>query len=98
VPLSTPITLSDGKITDHIVIPAGQKTAVPIFVVNRMKSLWGEDAWDFKPERWLNNGQGIPASAKDVQGHRHLITFVNGPRTCLGKHFALAEFKVRPHG
>jgi hypothetical protein len=36
----------------------------------------------------------LPASAKDLQGHRHLITFVNGPRTCLGKHFALAEFKV----
>jgi cytochrome P450 len=59
-----------------------------------MKSLWGEDAWEFKPERWLNGGQGIPASAKDLQGHRHLITFVNGPRTCLGKQFALAEFKV----
>jgi hypothetical protein len=34
----------------------------------------------FKPEWWLNNGQGIPAAAREIQGHRNLITFVNGPR------------------
>lgn len=32
--------------------------------------------------------------AKDLQGHRHLLTFVDGPRMCLGRMFALAEFKV----
>ena len=37
---------------------------------------------------------GIPARAKEVQGHRHLLTFVDGPRTCLGKNFAVTEFKV----
>ncbi|KAK0438374.1 hypothetical protein EV421DRAFT_1714366, partial [Armillaria borealis] len=31
---------------------------------------------------------------KEIQGHRHLLTFVDGPRTYLGKTFALAEFKV----
>ncbi|KAH0826177.1 hypothetical protein J3R83DRAFT_5601 [Lanmaoa asiatica] len=37
---------------------------------------------------------GIPAKAKEIQGHRHLLTFVDGPRTCLGKNFALTEFKT----
>jgi cytochrome P450 len=64
-------------------VPAGQLVGVPIAAVNRMRSLWGEDAWEFKPQRWLNNGEGIPAAAKDVQGHRNLVTFVNGPRTCV---------------
>lgn len=30
-----------------------------------------------------------------IQGHRHLLTFSDGPRICLGKAFALAESKVR---
>ena len=29
-----------------------------------------------------------------MQGHRHLLTFSDGPRTCLGKTFAVTEFKV----
>jgi cytochrome P450 len=66
--------------TDHIFVKAGQSVAVPIAVVNRLRSLWGEDAWEFKPERWLNDGEGIPAAAKEIQGHRHLTTFSNGPR------------------
>ncbi|KAJ7689401.1 cytochrome P450 [Mycena rosella] len=27
-------------------------------------------------------------------GHRHMLTFADGPRTCLGKGFAIAEFKA----
>jgi cytochrome P450 len=73
--------LADGTVTDKIHVAAGTLIAVPIRVVNRMRSLWGEDAGEFKPERWLDGGAGIPASAKDIQGHRHLITFINGPRT-----------------
>jgi len=32
--------------------------------------------------------------AKEIQGHRHILTFSDGPRTCLGRSFALAEFKA----
>jgi hypothetical protein len=32
--------------------------------------------------------------AKEIQGYRHILTFSDGPRICLGKSFALAEFKV----
>jgi cytochrome P450 len=37
---------------------------------------------------------GIPPSVREIQGHKHLLTFSDGPRTCLGKSFALSEFKV----
>jgi hypothetical protein len=30
-----------------------------------------------------------------IQGHRHLLSFADGPKMCLGKPFALAAFKVR---
>jgi len=69
--------------------------------MNRSAPIWGEDAKVFRPSRWLENAHGengIPAKAKEIQGHRHLLTFADGPRTCLGKNFALTEFKVRRRG
>jgi cytochrome P450 len=72
--------------TDRIVVAAGQQVAVPVRTVNRLKSLWGEDAFEFKPERWLNDGEGIPAAAKAVQGHRHLLTFLSGPRSYVNQN------------
>jgi len=82
---------------------------VPIGAVNRSSLLWGEDADVFSPERWLvqaeaagkgdeDNAEGKKGRGKEeVSGYRHLLTFVDGPRTCLGKAFALAEFKVIVH-
>jgi hypothetical protein len=49
-------------------------------VVNRLRSLWGPDAHEFNPERWLDSGAGIPAAGKQIQGHKHLLTFIDGPR------------------
>ena len=45
------------------------------------------------PERWIGN-DGIAGPAKELQGHRHLLTFSDGPRICLGRAIALTEFKV----
>ncbi|KAI6040776.1 cytochrome P450 [Pisolithus marmoratus] len=53
----------------------------------------GTDARVFKPERWLE-ADGITKKAQEVKGHRHLLTFGDGPRTCLGKLFAVAEIKT----
>jgi cytochrome P450 len=62
--------------------------------MNRATAIWGPDAKEFKPERWLDNESGLTARAKEIQGYHHLLTFIDGPRTCLGKGFALTEFKV----
>lgn len=93
IPLSAPIRTADNKLVDRISIAAGQSIIVPMRAINRSTDIWGPDAKEFIPQRWIDEG-GIPAKAKEVQGHRHLLTFVDGPRTCLGKSFALAEFKV----
>ncbi|KAF8183867.1 hypothetical protein K438DRAFT_1488099, partial [Mycena galopus ATCC 62051] len=52
--------------------------------------IWGSDAAEFKPERWLND-QDVLAPAKEYSGYHHTMIFSDGPRTCLGKSFALAE-------
>lgn len=78
---------------DKIVIAKGSLVTVSIRVMNRSEVFWGPNAKEFEPERWLTLNDD-PLRAKEIQGHRHLVTFLDGPRTCLGKSFALAEFKV----
>ena len=95
IPLSNPVRTRSGKLVDHLSVAKGTYVSVSIPSMNRSTALWGPDAKEFKPERWIVDG-GIPAGAKEVQGHRHLLTFNDGPRACLGKGFAIAEFKVRP--
>ncbi|KAI6015834.1 cytochrome P450, partial [Pisolithus microcarpus] len=58
--------------------------------MNRSEAIWGPDAKVFKPERWLEP-DGITKKAQEVKGHGHVLTFSDGPRTCIGKLFAVAE-------
>ncbi|EGN92321.1 hypothetical protein SERLA73DRAFT_117507 [Serpula lacrymans var. lacrymans S7.3] len=93
IPLSVPVQTTSGETVDHLTITKDTLVTVPIRCMNRSTDVWGPDAKEFNPERWLDE-DGIPSKAKDIQGHRHLLTFSDGPRTCLGKGFALAEFKA----
>ena len=95
IPLSAPIKAASGKQVDHITIAKGSAVLVPIRAINRSEEIWGPDAKEFRPERWLDNEAGVAPKAKEIQGYHHLLTFSDGPRTCLGRAFALAEFKVR---
>ncbi|KDQ56786.1 hypothetical protein JAAARDRAFT_179466 [Jaapia argillacea MUCL 33604] len=95
IPLSVPLQLSSGVSVDRVSISKGTRVTIPIMAVNRSTSIWGPDAKVFSPERWLDETNSINKfRAKEIQGHRHLLTFVDGPRTCLGKGFALAEIKA----
>ena len=61
--------------------------------MGRIKSVWGEDAADFKPERWLDASRF--RSAGDIpQGWNGLLAFSAGPRICIGYRLAVLEFKV----
>ncbi|KAG2068513.1 cytochrome P450 [Suillus decipiens] len=93
IPLSEPVRTKSGKMTDSVSIAKGSLMVISIKGINRSEAIWGFDAKEFKPDRWLDE-DGISGKAKEVQGHRHLLTFVDGPRTCLGKDFAIAEFKA----
>ena len=80
---------------DKVFVAKGTAVTVPIQVMNTSTDFWGQDAKDFRPERWLDDGKSIPDAAKSIQGYHHLLTFADGPRTCIGKMFAITEFKVR---
>ncbi|KAG2132746.1 cytochrome P450 [Suillus clintonianus] len=93
IPLSEPVCNASGEMTDSISVAKGTLIMISAVAINRSLAIWGPDAKEFKPERWLAEG-GISGKAKEVQGHKHLLTFVDGPRTCLGKDFAITEFKT----
>ncbi|KAF9256099.1 cytochrome P450 [Marasmius fiardii PR-910] len=99
LPLSMPIMTKDGRELTSLPIAEGTTVTSPITCLNRSELLWGKRAKEFIPERWIAGGngfeesEGIPANAKEIHGHRHLLTFIDGPRICLGRHFALSEFK-----
>ncbi|KAJ7071726.1 cytochrome P450 [Mycena belliarum] len=93
VPIGEPITTASGDVVNSIAVTKGAMVTVSIRGMNRSEVFWGPDAKAFRPERWLTLSDD-PLRAKEIQGHRHLITFLDGPRTCLGKAFALAEFKA----
>jgi hypothetical protein len=93
IPLKTPIKTKTGELVSHVTVAKGDTILVPIRTIHCMDTYWGEDALEFRPERWFEEDGHV--KAKDFQGYRHLLTFIDGPRICIGKGFAVMEFKVR---
>jgi len=65
-------------------VPAGSFVMVGIMAVHYDRGLWGEDAYEFKPERWAH---GAPSKYA-------YLPFAHGPRACTGREFTLIEQKV----
>ena len=64
---------------------------VPTIAINRNHTVWGPDAEEFKPERWLE-GAKQPGSNTLTQGWNGIFTFIEGPRLCIG--YRLGELLV----
>ena len=92
------LAAAGGATTDRISIARGTIITVPIRAIHLSEDIWGPDAKMFRPERWLSGDEPVAARARELSGHRHLLTFFDGPRICIGKNFALAEIKVRTRG
>jgi len=58
-----------------------------IRVVNTWNVIWGEDAEDFRPSRWLD----LP---KTYHPAFSLLSFIAGPHACIGKTMAIVEMKA----
>ncbi|KAJ7506043.1 cytochrome P450 [Mycena galericulata] len=93
LPLTAPLETASGASVDGVFVRKGTSIVVPIRAINRAAEFWGPDAKTFNPARWLNSS-GDVQRAQEIQGYRHLLTFSDGARMCLGKGFALAEFKA----
>lgn len=72
-----------------VFIPKGTTINLNPHIMNRHPDVWGPNADSFDPERWLGEeGEGGRRDAYAFQ------SFINGPRMCIGKAFAVLELKT----
>lgn len=64
MPLSTPMVGIDKNIITELFIPAGTIVHVGIKAANQNRAVWGPDASEWNPERWLSP---LPQSVVDAQ-------------------------------
>lgn len=87
------VTLPDGTF-----LPAGSVLVWCLWAMHRSKLTWGDDADEFRPERFLTStsqeSSGDEAGKKQVKiinrPASEFPVFYGGPRTCLGKKMAEA--------
>ena len=67
LPLSAPIHGVDGREIQEILVPKNTNVYIHIYNLNRDPSIWGPDAAEWKPERWL---EPLPESVREahIQG------------------------------
>ncbi|TFY51166.1 hypothetical protein EVJ58_g10707 [Rhodofomes roseus] len=94
LPLSEPVTTLDGTVLSKIAIPKGTEVLVGVMGSNMNKALWGEDALEWKPERWLSPLPSAVTDARMPGVYSNLLTFIGGKRSCIGFKFAEMEMKV----
>lgn len=93
IPLGFPVQGSDGSVLSEIVIPKGQAILIDIASYNRLPQLWGADAHQWNPYRFLQ-GIGLEAKSSSVGVYANLMSFSAGVRSCIGWRFALLEMQT----
>lgn len=78
IPLSKPIVGKSGKSLSSITVDADQVIFLPISVINKSREIFGDDADEFRPERWLEGHVGEKVAGVGV--YSHLLSFIAGPR------------------
>jgi len=94
LPLSSPIRTLSNQMVTQLPIPKGTRIAISIMGCNHNPKVWGEDSYEWKPERWLQPMRDEVAQAKIPGVYSNLMTFIGGGRACIGFKFAQLEMKV----
>jgi len=90
-----PMTLRDAVRDTSIAgqfVPKGTRIMLAPWAINKDASLWGEDAAKFNPDRWLPSPSNPQSHNGGAASNYSYLTFLHGPRSCIGQAFAKAEF------
>ncbi len=63
LPLQWPVEDVNGELMHEVFVPRGTNIFISITACNRNKKLWGDDAHEWKPERWLSP---LPAAVSEA--------------------------------
>ncbi|KAI5116715.1 hypothetical protein M0805_003227 [Coniferiporia weirii] len=110
LPLRRPLQGTDGSTINSVPIARNQGVILGIAAAHRDEGVWGRDAHEWRPERWLNAdadlGTGESKTAGGVLGdearypgvYSGMMTFSGGGRSCIGFKFALLALKLELAG
>lgn len=71
-----------GMVFDGVFLPEGTAVGLQSWTTHRDAEVWGDDAYEFKPERWLSETQEMKAA---------FIPFSIGGRNCPGQKCVAAS-------
>ncbi|EMD38349.1 hypothetical protein CERSUDRAFT_82603 [Gelatoporia subvermispora B] len=94
MPLAKPIRGIDGTMMHEIPIPKDTTILIGVMGSNWNKKIWGEDALEWKPERWLSPLPDAVDAARIPGVYSNLMTFLGGGRSCIGFKFSQIEMKT----
>ena len=77
----------DGKAP--IFMKKGQVAHWSIYAMHRRRDFYGEDAEEFKPERWIDSEDG-----KGLRVGWEYLPFHGGPRICIGRMYPSSSFPI----
>ncbi|KAI0042708.1 cytochrome P450 [Auriscalpium vulgare] len=69
---------------DGVYVPKGTQLHIPLRTINTREEIWGPDADQFRPERWLNLRNTSFS----------MMSFIAGPHACIGKAMSISEMKT----
>lgn len=91
IPLDNEFTDRNGVKRKEIRVAEGDIITIPIRAINRSTELWGEDAHQFKPERWVN----LPEAVRNIPSiWSNTLSFLSGSHACIGYRFSIIEMKA----
>jgi cytochrome P450 len=90
IPMNRREAMKDTVIGDGIPVKKGEFVVLHPYAMARLPSLWGPDAAEFKPERWIDPTTGELIKVSSTK----FLLFGSGPRTCIGMKLAMLEMRV----
>jgi cytochrome P450 len=85
--IATKLVPKEGDTFNGMHIPGGTEIGFAAFGLAQSKEVWGSDAKEFRPERWLIDDQ---ARLKEMDASWELV-FAHGRWKCMGQNMALME-------
>ncbi|KAH8942501.1 hypothetical protein BDL97_14G103200 [Sphagnum fallax] len=88
VPMDAKSVLNDDVFPDGTPVKKGNMVMYSAYAMGRMEYIWGSDACEFKPSRWLKDG------VVQLESPFKFTAFQAGPRICLGKDSAMLQLRM----